>query len=100
MDQMTDTERDYGLNVVELEKALVMVAQGYTYGEVAIRLGVQYWRVSGSIRKLPLAVTSDEKESLEQYANELGVTPGDILLDLYHVHIKTYMKNARKRKAA
>lgn len=82
-----------------LDDALSLVSKGYTYAEVAIRSGMPYWVISGSIRKIAVPMLYEEKDRVEEFARENQTTAPEIVMDIVNHYWDDYVKKYKALKA-
>lgn len=81
-----------------LDVAIEMISKGRTYAEAAVRTKIPYWLISGSIRKIAVPVLYEEKDRIEAYAQTLGSTAPQVIMDLVNMYWDDYVKRTSRRK--
>ena len=94
MAKMTLTERQLSQAVAYLSRP------GETYATVAVKLGVPYWYLSGSFRKMNVVMGTQERDEVESAAYEIGLTGGELLMDVFNEYVNHYLKKRKKKLKA
>jgi hypothetical protein len=80
-----------------LTDALHKVSEGYTYAEAAVRLGIPYWVISGNIRKVAVPMLWEEKDKVTEYAEAIGTTAPELIMDMVNFYWDDYVKRHGKK---
>jgi len=70
---------------------------GETYATVAVKLGVPYWYVAGSFRKMNVVMSTQERDNVDATAFEIGLTGGELLMDVFNEYAPLYLKKRKKK---
>ena len=80
-----------------LGDALNLISEGCTYAEAAVRTGAPYWLISGSIRKFHVPVLLEEKDRIEEVAEEFKSTPAELIMNIVNYYWDDYCALTRKK---
>jgi len=85
-------------NEAALNSALDLISRGRTYAEAAVRTNFPYWIISGSIRKIYIAMLYEEKDRIEEFAQQHNTTASQVIMDLVNMFWDDYVKRVSRRR--
>jgi hypothetical protein len=81
------------LTEAQMSTAVSWLSQpGETYATVAMRMGVPYWVISGSFRKVNVVMSVSERDTLRDAAEAVGLSEGEFMADLFNKYFPAYLK--------